>query len=227
MNYSSNLNSLLDQISSEYMEEVAKEGLVLLRSLLAKSGFLDSEYLKDYELSSHMDGDSVVFEIIINESSISDSSINEVREISTPVNPNNLPGEQYTIPTIPSRAFASARRILSGGSRGGSYDARKSSKTSHDARVSASDARRDNRVTSSDRSLTRDASAPAPRNMRVDRQGKLVLAFRKQMEENGDTYSYPSGDFSGIVREFLEKLQVFLLEQFAPKLEEIITGNLS
>lgn len=226
MNYSASLEALLEQAAASVLEVVAKEGLVLLRSILAKSGFLESEFLKNYELSSYIEDGAVVFEITIDEAAVSDSSIQEVQQVSQPIDDTDE-SEKYTIPTIPSRAFAAAKRLVNGGSRGGSYDARTSYKTSHDARKPARDARTDVRTTASDRAIRRDAAAPAPRKMRVDRQGKLVISFRKQMEENDGTYQYPSGDFSGIMNEFLEKLQVLLFEQFSPQLEEIITRNFS
>jgi len=217
--YTKSLEALFDSIATSILDDIAVEGLEILRSILADAGFLHSEYLKNYELSSRIEDDAVVYQILIDFESLDDESQVAVQEVETPVEDPTDPNS-YSIPTLPSRVFARARRIL--GQTGGKRDARRPSRRNNDARRPIGDARRDARTNSFDRQVARDVSAPAPRKMRVDRQGKLVVAFRKELKEENGQYQYPSGDFDGIIKQFISELESLLLEKFAPKLEEII-----
>lgn len=210
---------MFDSIAMDILDDIAVEGLEILRSILAEAGFLHSEYLKNYELSSRIDNDAVVYVISVDFESLDDESQVAVQEVETPIEDPDDPNT-YSIPTLPSRVFARARRIL--GQSGGKRDARHPSRQNNDARHPIRDARRDARRTSFDRQVARDVAAPAPRKMRVDRQGKLMVAFRKEMKEENGQYQYPQGDFDGIIKQFISELESLLLEKFAPKLEEII-----
>lgn len=223
--HTKSLEALFDRAADMVLDQIAVEGLEILRKLLADSGFLHSEFLKNYELSSRIDDGAIIYEISIDFEALSEESKVAVEEVATeaedPEDPNS-----YSIPTLPSRVFARARRIF-GRAMGGMRDARKSSRKNNDARVPMSDARRDARTTAFDRKVRRDVAAPAPRKMRVDRQGKLVVAFRKQIEEVNGEYQYPQGDFEGIIGKFLSELESLLVEKFTPMLQEVIMRNLS
>src|SRR5258707_15247653 len=65
-NLATSLSAALDKAALQVIDSIAKDGLLILKSVLDKSGFMESEYLKDYHVFSHVISDTVVFEIQVN-----------------------------------------------------------------------------------------------------------------------------------------------------------------
>ena len=49
----------------EMVDSVASEGLMILKRLLDGSGFMDSQYLKDYDVLAHVSKRTITYEIVV------------------------------------------------------------------------------------------------------------------------------------------------------------------
>src|SRR4051812_27982057 len=59
------LTAALNQAVQSVSDSIAKDGLVVLRSVLSDAGFNKSEYLKNYEIYVHVGNDGIIFEIVL------------------------------------------------------------------------------------------------------------------------------------------------------------------
>lgn len=222
-NITTSINAMIDRAIESVIDSIAIEGLELLRGILETSGFQKSEYLKNYELYSHVKNGEIEYEILLDLESVDVKDEENLEEVEPEEEEED--SRTYTIPTHAKRAFSNARRVLGIGPR--MADARKSLNKDYDARISAHDARVDVRKNALGRSTERKVAAPSPRNMRIDRYGKLAISVQKKAETGTDgKFNLPKKNREGIVGEFIEKLQKLVSEKFLPEFEKILEKKL-
>jgi len=59
------LTTQLRRATEAVRDDIAKDGLIALKRVLDNAGFSESDYLKDYEVYSHIHGDGILFEILL------------------------------------------------------------------------------------------------------------------------------------------------------------------
>lgn len=228
MDFATSLTTALERAMDLILEDIAKDGLKILVSLLEEAGFSKSPYLQDYQVYSHIRGDEIWYEIVLDIQSLdmTDDQVQKLTDQSDQTPDEAEPDATFTIPTPAARVYAGARRIL--GIPKKVRDARKAPNKYHDARVPATDARRDARKNATDRRIDRDVRVPAPRKFRVNPDGKLIIALKKEIEQReNDEIRLPSDDFEGILGKFLDQLTTLIADKFTPELERIIERRIS
>ena len=190
------------------LHDIAKEGVVALKRTLDIAGFARSEYLKDYEVYSHIRGDSVIFEVLVDFDAIQaeDDFTREALEKQQ----EELKAVEKTYGVKSNKAYTRVRDA-----RTPAKDARKPAK---DARQPAKDAR----VGAKQRLLGHEIAMHMPRSARITRQGKLSVTLRRSMRETEEEVRMPQGHFEGIMKTVMDKLSSILFQNFLPELQEII-----
>jgi hypothetical protein len=210
---STSLHAETQRIIDRLMSNIAKEGLSALKQTLDDSGF--SEKLKQYEAYSHVAGDSVIFELVVDSSQViatDAKTVEAIREQESKARQDMMRRVTKTFElgvSGPRRVVRDARRFQS--------DAR--SKTS-DARVSARDARtpaRDARV---------DRVIENPRGMDITYDGKMSLTLERSSVVKGSDTTFPKGSFQGLMGDFMNRLNKAATKNFSGELEKIIARHL-
>ncbi len=202
--FATSLTAMLERAADSILDDIAKDGLVVLKQTLDDAGFGESEYLKNYQVFSHIDNDELTFEIRLDLESVDDRSKDKIRKISD----DDI--RKY------AKTFA-----LAGGP--GNHVVRV-----QDSRKKSSDTKRepkhlvDSRKTRQDRLAEHQLRQSFPRNMMINQQGQLLVMLQKQMKQTTSSIRLPSDDFEGIIGKFMTKLKKVVLENFEPKLKEII-----
>ncbi len=226
------LTAQLQRAVSAVADNIARSGLELLQKTLDNAGFLKSSYLKDYEVYSRVNRDTITFEILVRLDSI---QVDQMRLAEKT--------REQEMVTPKDTAEQAEERVFGIQGRGGfanvarMHDARKPTR---DARKPLRDARkplhdatkgpRDSRERAINHTLarTRPRSILLPRGMQVNRDGKLAIQLDRRATLNKEGgLQMPNGEFQGIVRRFMDDLRHLVLEQFTPQLEKIISGYLS
>lgn len=218
--YTTTIATQLNRIVDSLVDEIANDGLQLLKKILDSSGFAKSEYLKDYEVYAHVDGHEITFEILVNmeaieiDEEVQERIITEQKKIQERL-------ESKAVRTYGMSKHGNTRRIV--GQR--------------DARSPTRDARRDARrpakrivgslKTADDRLEEHEVALRAPRSIRVNREGKLSLSFRRSLRENKQTgeITYPKEKFDGIMDNFINQIQELIANKFIPELGKFIERN--
>jgi len=223
------LDAVLRRIVDSSVDEIAKDGINILKSIVDSSGFADSEYLKDYEIFSHVSGHEITFEIIVSLESLDEESKEEVlsKEESSDkledsstrtfgINSNGVIGRIYSLKERVHDARTPTRNA-----RRSTLDARKPVR---DARRSSIDTKKD----SIGRSVEHMLKANSPRSVRVDRAGKLSIQMKNQIRINKTSSEvvYPNKKYSGIIGDFIDRLKIAISEKFSPKISEILAHRL-
>lgn len=222
--FATSLNAMLLRAVESVVDLVAVDGVVALRKVLDESGFAKSEYLRDYEVYAHVQGQVVTFEILITAEAVDmqDPATKEAVDQNAEEDTDREPGTR-TYGMTPTRRPG---RLV------GRYDARR------DARTPARDARRDVRQpartvksalkTAQIRLIEHEMALVAPRSMKVNRQGKVSLRMSRSVEETPEgQVRMPQGEFQGVIGKFVESLKDIIANRFAPELEKILARRLS
>ncbi len=214
------LNAALNRAIHESLETIAKDGLVALRDLLAKEGFYKSEYLKDHDVFSHVTGNTITFEIVLDFESV-EAGDEQTKQALAEGNSQALNDAEKSY----GLSFRTARRII------GMRDMRQPAR---DARRDARKPARDIRKTYQSRLIGHESAKYAPRNVvipqgigaprsaNVTQSGKLSVAFQRSIRENESGFRMPAQKFEGIIGRFLKKLEGVIQEKFYPELTRII-----
>jgi hypothetical protein len=219
--------ALSRSVVSTVVDEVAQLGLRALNSSLEGAGLRKMEGLKNFEVFSHASGNTVLFEVVLDVDQVEASS---QEQMDSAVSAAEI--LESEIDNLVLRTY--------GLSKGGSVvrisrmkDARRPAR---DARRPAQDARRPARSAlrpagkgSSARDVEHKAARERPRSVagmkgiRVTKEGKISLAFEKVMTQSKDgSFRYPSGEFEGILKDFMDRLKKIVLDSFLPELEKAL-----
>lgn len=207
-NIATTLYTAMRRASSVVLHDIAKTGVVALKRVLDRSGFPKSEYLKNYEVYSHVVDDSVLFEILVDLDAVQiedELTKKALQEQSETVNDAST---TYGVKSGRAYAFMKDKR-----------------KPARDARKPAKDARkpaRDARTNSRDRLVDHEIALHAPRSARITRQGKLSVLLKRSMRETESEVRLPQGDFEGIMKDIMDKLSDVLYQYFIPELQELV-----
>lgn len=219
------LNAALMRIVDSVIDDVAVDGIAALKKVLDDSGFSKSSYLKDYEIYAHVDGRTIVFEILIPADALNmdDSKTADAVTKAAEQDPDaHTPG----VRTYGFQPTTQPGRLT------GRRDARR------DARQPARDARRDARKapqtleskakTAQSRLIEHQIALNSPRGATVDRQGKISLRMSKSVEDKPDGgVQMPQGQFQGVIGKFMKELEAVIRDNFAPELEKVLERRLS
>lgn len=225
-NWSSALNSAFNRMISNSIERIAKAGLVALRKVVNDAGFSRSEYLKNYELFVHIDGNLIIYEIVLDLEAI---------ETEDEVSMEILEDQNKIIEEKLNKASTKSYRMTMRGVQG-LTDARS---PALDRRSPATDARTpatDARTTATDRLFKKELLNAAPRSAGIGRGGKLRLSFSRsireverqrkneqtQKVENVQEIRMPDGKFEGIVKEFIDELNKIIANEWADEFLKIV-----
>jgi hypothetical protein len=221
MDIATSLNAQLQRITESVQDGIAIDGLVALKRVLDAAGFGRSQYLKNYEVLSHVSRSIIVFEILVDLESVD-------------IDQKKL--EEHAKKSVQAFGEAAERtyKIIS---RGG-FDRVARMK---DHRKPAPSALRPARnalkpatdihsafKTSERRKLDHSIAMSAPRSLDINRMGKLAIMFGKQTRTTkSGSIHFPQGQFEGIIKKFMSKLEDIILSKFTPELENIIKQHLS
>lgn len=207
MDYTTTLSVLARRAMEAVIDSIAKDGLIALKRILDESGFSDSQYLKDYSVYAHVQGDVVEFEILVSAESIEESP--EVQKEMEQARKEAQEGiEEEAVRTYGLDGKSPVRII-----------------GKNDARTPALDARtpaRDVRKNAHDRLVEHEVAMRAPRSMSVNRKGKLSLRFNRSIRETSRGFEYPSKKSEGIVSNITTSITDVVTKKFVPELEKII-----
>jgi len=198
----------------ESIDVIAKEGLIALKRTLDTAGFPNSEFLKNYEIFAHAYGNTVEFEIILDEGAM-------------------VPADQVTEQDIAKEKLAEkqAKQKLEERARTygwGSHGPRRlvsKNKPAKDARKPAIDARKklqSHKKTAEIRTLEHEVALTMPRSARITSEGKLSVSTRRMVQKTKTGIQLPQGDNQGIIDKFMDQLDKVIMNTFVPKLGEII-----
>jgi hypothetical protein len=207
-NIATTIDAAMKRAAREVSRSIAKEGVVALKNILDDSGFAQSEYLNDYDVYAHIRGNQVTFEIIVAFDSVQaqDDATQKAMEQST----EKLQEVEQTYGVRSNRAYSYVR------------DHRKPAK---DARQPAKDARqpaKDARKTSTERLIGHEIALHAPRSARITQQGKLSVTLKRSIRQSATEVHLPQGDFEGLMKKIMDKLETIIVENFIPKIQDII-----
>ncbi len=214
--YTTTIATQLNRIVDSLVDEIANDGLQILKKILDSSGFAKSEYLKDYEIYAHVDVHEITFEILVNLEAIEmDEEVQERIQSEQKKIQERL--ESKAIRTYGMSKHGNTRRIV------GQRDAKK---PTQDARRPAR--RRTGGLKTADNRLEEhEVALRAPRSIRVNREGKLSLSFKRSLRENKQTGEiiYPKEKFDGIMNDFINQIQDLIADKFIPELGKFIERN--
>ncbi len=211
LDISTTLSTYLDRVVDDLLHGIAKDGLVLLKRVLDEAGFAKSPFLKDYQVFSHIIGDVVAFEVLLDIESVVAADALTQQAISASQDEADQTDAQASAsfglgPNGPQRIVGKTNAL-------------------RDARSPAVDRRRparDVRETSLDRLVKKEIANVTPRSMSVDREGRLSVALKRSTRAASEQTVMPQGEFQGIVGTFLSELTSVISSQFAPGLAGII-----
>jgi hypothetical protein len=205
---STGLELALQRATDGLIDEIAQDGLEVLKNVVDSSGFARSPYLKNYQVLAHVDGGKILFEIIVDISALNQKE-QQVREMLESAQPGAVSEAARTY----GIGKHGAQRVI------GQRDARQPIR---DARRDARKPSRDARKTSGQRLLGHEMALHAPRSMNVTREGKLSVMFSRSLRETKTEIHYPKGQFQGLLARFINEFTQVVAKKFAPALEEVL-----
>lgn len=212
----------LERATEAVKDVIARDGLIALKKVLDEAGFVKSSYLKDYDVLAHVTKDEIVYEILLKLESVDidpkvleeaakkatdswEDASERVYQIVSRGGFNRvarMKDNRRPIPSALNRPRRTKSNLKQWGSQGYVRSAFKGSdqrKTDHKLALSA------------------------PRDMNINREGRLSVQFARQTRttKSGEMH-FPQGKFQGIVKKFMDELRKVVLSQFAPELEKIM-----
>jgi len=211
LDISTTLTAYLDRVVDDMIHGIAKDGLVLLKRVLDRSGFANSPFLKDYEVYAHVVSGVVVFEILLDVGAVAPADDLTRKAIEA----SQDEADQTDVAAEASYAMGP----------GGPHRVVGRTNALRDARTPARDLRRparDVRQTALDRLVQKEIANVTPRSANVDRYGRLSVALKRSVRSAGEETVMPQGEFQGIIGTFIGELTTVISSQFAPGLEDIV-----
>jgi hypothetical protein len=215
----------LERIVLEVVDSIAQDGLMALKRVLDSSGFAKSPLLQDYEVLSHVRGDEITFEILVSAEALdvdtkkllesANAAAEAFSEMSDRVYKVVERGgfsrvalmrdKRHPVPSAlnrPKRTRSYTKPWGPGSSKYGPKDHLKSA---------------------NQRKLEHGKALGAPRDMNINREGKLSVQFRRQTRTaKSGRLHFPQGHFEGIMKKFMDELQEIIIKQFIPEFEDIL-----
>ncbi len=206
----------LDRIVDGMLDDMASEGLVLLKSILDEAGFRKSPFLKDYQVMAHVVGRTVVFEILLD----LDSVVPQDEATKKAIEDSRQEGDALEESASSSYAMGpdGPQRIV--GKQNALRDARTPAR---DARRPARDARKGSR----DRLVEKEIANVTPRSATVTRDGRLSLAMKRTARTDGEEIVMPQSKFQGIIGRFLSEIRTVIAARFSPGIARIVSKSTS
>lgn len=210
---STSLHAEMQRTIDKLMSNIAKEGLSALKQTLDNAGF--SERLKQYEAYSHVAGDSIIFELVVDSSQVvatDAKTMDAIREQESKARQDMMKRITKTFELGddgPRRVVRDARKFKS--------DAK--SQTS-DARTSARDARTSARDARTSRVIEN------PHGMDLTSDGKVSLTLERSSVVRGSSTLFPKGSFQGLMGDFMNRLNKAATKNFSGELEKIIARHM-
>jgi len=213
---STTLHAAIQRAVGDLTEKMATEGLTALKQALDDAGV--SEKLKQCEVFSHVAGDSVIFEIVVDSNKVmatDPKTMAAIREESSKLRQEMM------------KRVTKSFEMGQDGPRRVVRDARKSQS---DARVSTRDAR----------SSARDARHPAlnarkgpsinrvienPHGMDLTQDGKLSVTLERSTVTGKSGIKFPKNQFQGIMGDFMNRLNSAVSNNFADALKGIFSKH--
>ncbi|OPZ35171.1 MAG: hypothetical protein BWY99_02322 [Synergistetes bacterium ADurb.BinA166] len=226
--FATSLTTALNRaVVSSVVDSVAQDGLRALNAALEDAGFRKAEGLKNYEVFSHATGNTVLFEIVLDLESVEAPPQDQADAAAAAAEILESEIDKYVVRTYAIAAGGGIARVSR--MKDARRPARDARTPARDARTPARDARRSAGKTASSRKSEHDAARERPRSLagmkgiRVTKEGKVSLAFEKVMAESKDgSVRYPSGQFDGVMKGFMDRLKKVVVESFLPELEKAI-----
>jgi hypothetical protein len=208
------LDAMVRRAVEAVIDDIAKDGLRALRSVLDRAGFSKSEYLRDYEVYAHVSGGEITFEIVLDVEAVvpEDTATQQAME--------EQEQKAEEMEQEAEKTFHLSRKTRRVGRLRGLHDARRGAK---DARSGAKDARK----TAGDRLTEHELARLAPRSARITRTGKLSVALKRSIRETEKEVKFPEGKFQGILGDFVDELKDVVFDKFAPELQKIVERYVS
>lgn len=217
-NVTTSLHAQVQRFISGILDTIASEGLIALKQTLDDAGVTKNI---DYAVLAHTTGDSVIFEITVDSSTIVSDD---------PITIAYLQKARLELYKQKMKNVTKTFELGLDGSRRVVYDARK---TASDARKHANDIRRparDARVSARDaRRPARDARSGVdrtienPHGMSMTKDGKLSITIERSVIKNKSEIQIPKGVYQGIIGNFIDRVNNIVAEEFVGELEKIIT----
>lgn len=208
------LKAALTRAVNRQIDGIAKTGLQSLKGILDKAGFAKSEYLKDYTVQAHVQGQSIKFQIQLRAEAV--QPVDKVAEQTMKDQAESLANKK--------QASEIAQKVYGLTERGpqlilGSRDALKPASNALKPAESA-------KKTSEDRSIGHQIAAQNPRSMNVNKDGKLSISFRQstKTDKNGDMIM-PRGKMSGIPHQFVQGLKGTVAKHLSSELATIFKNR--
>jgi hypothetical protein len=217
-NLETGIAALAQRAVDSVIEEIAKDGVKVLRQVLEDEGFSHNEYLKDYEVFAHVSPNNEIwYEIVCDMEALDDESKEDLEEESD----NQIPEGSKTF------GYSDLGRISQlVSTHDGRRDARKPTRdATHDARREPKHLRSTYK-TGEIRSMEHKIIAHSPRNLRLNPKTSKVSLRIKSMVQNrleDQMYIYRHKKFEGAIERFINKLTKVIAEDFAAELQKIIS----
>ena len=198
------LNTTLDRALDQIIDSIATDGLKSLQVILDDAGFSESQYLKDYEIYASVINQEILFEILLSMDSVEFKKDLEVKKT-----------KQKKLENLAARVYGLTRQSRRVTQIHGARDARQSAR---DARKGARDARKG----ASYRLMKHEMVNKRPRSAYINREGKLTIEMERSMRETETKVHLPQGNFEGIIKDIITKLEKIILDKFLPELSNSI-----
>jgi hypothetical protein len=193
VDYTTTLTNAVNRVVDRVIDGIAAEGLRVLNRILVKSGFLESEYLKNFELSAGVSGNTIHYYIALEAETV-DITDEEREEFLKELEKTK---SIYKVTQQAMRYYKLEKGNV----------------------IKIGDAR----TTSSDRLAAHEVALNATRGARVTATGKLFVTLRRTIGKTDTRrYRYPKRESEGIPKEFIEKFKTTIAEEFSEELRNII-----
>jgi hypothetical protein len=215
--FETSLTAQLKRAVDAVKDEIAKDGLSALKKVLDESGFSKSQYLKNYEVYSHVNSQGILFEILV-EVEATDIDLKKVHEDATASVQEFEAAADRTYKIISRGGFNRVAQM-----RDMRREVPSALKPTKDNLHRIGPATHSKLKNSGHRKLEHGIALAAPRSMNINREGKLSVQFAKQTRttKSGEIH-LPQGKFQGITKKFIDELKKIVLSSFAPELEKIM-----
>jgi hypothetical protein len=221
------LTAKLRAAADSVQDGIAKEGLIVLKRVLDQAGFIKSSYLKDYEVYAYVGGEGVTFEILLSLDAV-DIDLDKMKDAAAEAAEALEKSSKRIYKVIQRGGFnrvAQMRDIRRPVPSALNRPRRTKSNLKQWGRNSSKYGPRSAFKGPQQRELDHDLALSAPRDMHINREGRLSLTFGQQTRttKSGEIH-FPQGKFQGIMKQFMDELQNVIADHFIPELEKMMAG---
>jgi hypothetical protein len=195
VDYTTTVEALVNRAIVQVTDDIATEGLKALRRILIKSGFLESEHLKNFELSADISGGVITFNITIEAEAIEmdEKEQKEQKEREQKLN------ETKSMHKVVEHAIRSYKLV------GGRV-----------VKIG------DSRSTAADRMAAHTVALRNPRGMKITPTGKLFISLKKSLKKlDTRKFRYPKKGPEGISKNIIDEITKVVLKEFSPEIIKI------